>query len=65
MKFVGEDKYDDLPVDPQDYQAQREIQNQIIEFVVHLRGQNLSYSNTSSHIIFGSFSSHLRMDGLE
>lgn len=50
MKFLGKEKCDDLLTDPEDYKTQKQIQNQIIEFVMHLRSQNLARTNIAGHV---------------
>ncbi|MGA6992127.1 MAG: hypothetical protein WBX81_17045, partial [Nitrososphaeraceae archaeon] len=48
MRFVGKKEFDDLLTGPED-NGQKQIQNQIIEFV-HLRDQNLARSNIAGHV---------------
>jgi site-specific recombinase XerD len=49
MRFIGKKNFDDLLIGPED-NGQKQIQNQIIEFVMHLRDQNLARSNIAGHV---------------
>ena len=49
MRFIGKKEFDELLIGPED-KGQTQIQNQIIEFVMHLRDQNLARSNIAGHV---------------
>ena len=50
MKFVGNESFDDLLVNAEDVESQKQIQKQIINFIMHLRSQNLARSNIAGHV---------------
>lgn len=50
MRFMDKKDFDDLLTGPEDINGQKQIQNQIIEFVMYLRDKNLARSNIAGHI---------------